>query len=158
MSEDTCEKVILIRQATKTGYIPCKSGGVFDCSYPSSKLRRGRVQGGGEITPTLTTGGNAIVKIDIIKEDNMSQKKDKPHYEIRKLTPKECYRLMDVTDKDADKMLSVNSNSQCYKQAGNSIVVSCLSAIFSQLNIKGVKPWNDRTLEEKRKLLAIKTR
>lgn len=63
-------------------------------------------------------------------------------YRIRKLTPKECFRLMAVTDNDADKMLSVNSNSQCYKQAGNSIVVSVLEAIFRQLNIKGVEAWN----------------
>ena len=42
------EKVIYIKQATKKGYIACKNGGVFDCSYPTSKLRRGRVQGGGK--------------------------------------------------------------------------------------------------------------
>lgn len=36
----------------------------------------------------------------------------------------------------------MNSNSQCYKQAGNSIVVSVLEAIFRQLNIKGVENWN----------------
>ncbi len=62
---------------------------------------------------------------------------------IRKLTPKECYRLMGVTDEDADKMLEANSNTQCYKQAGNSIVVDVLVAIFSQMNIKGVKTWNE---------------
>jgi DNA (cytosine-5)-methyltransferase 1 len=49
---------------------------------------------------------------------------------------------MGVTDDDADKMLAVNSNSQCYKQAGNSIVVSVLEAIFRQLGIKGVEAWN----------------
>lgn len=64
-------------------------------------------------------------------------------YRIRKLTPKECFRLMAVTDEDADKMLSINSNSQCYKQAGNSIVVSVLEALFRNLNIKGVKTWNE---------------
>lgn len=64
-------------------------------------------------------------------------------FEIRKLTPKECFRLMDVSDENADKMLAVNSSSQCYKQAGNSIVVACLVGIFSQLNIKGVKTWNE---------------
>lgn len=63
-------------------------------------------------------------------------------HRIRKLTPKECFRLMGVTDDDADKMLAVNSNSQCYKQAGNSIVVSVLEAIFRQLGIKGVEAWN----------------
>lgn len=51
-------------------------------------------------------------------------------YRIRKLTPLECFRLMDVSDEDAKKMLSANSESQCYKQAGNSIVVAVLQAIF----------------------------
>ena len=51
-------------------------------------------------------------------------------YRIRKLTPLECFRLMDVSDEDAKKMLSVNSESQCYKQAGNSIVVAVLEKIF----------------------------
>lgn len=77
---------------------------------------------------------------DMEKEE---PKKKKKVYRIRKLTPKECFRLQDVTDQDADKMLAVNSNSQCYKQAGNSICVSCLIALFSQLNIKGVKTWNE---------------
>lgn len=54
---------------------------------------------------------------------------------IRKLTPKECLRLMDVRDEDADKMLEVNSNSQVYKQAGNSIVVACMEKIFHNLFI-----------------------
>ena len=51
-------------------------------------------------------------------------------YRIRKLTPLECFRLMGVTDSDAKKMLSVNSETQCYKQAGNSIVVDVLEKIF----------------------------
>ena len=41
------EKYLWIKQATKTGWIKMKSGGVCDVSYPTSKLRRGRVQGGG---------------------------------------------------------------------------------------------------------------
>ena len=62
---------------------------------------------------------------------------------IRKLTPKECWRLMAFTDKDFDKAESVNSNTQLYKQAGNSIVVSVLEAIFRQMNIQGVPTWNE---------------
>ena len=57
------EKWIWIRQATKTGVIRMKSGGVCDVSYPTSKLRRARVQGEGDICPTLTCSGNAIVRI-----------------------------------------------------------------------------------------------
>ena len=54
-------------------------------------------------------------------------------YRIRKLTPRECWRLMDFTDEDFDKAEEVNSNTQLYKQAGNSIVVNCLVAILGQL-------------------------
>ena len=54
-------------------------------------------------------------------------------YRIRKLTPKECWRLMDFTDEEYHKAEKVNSNTQLYKQAGNSIVVNVLVAIFGQL-------------------------
>lgn len=77
----------------------------------------------------------------------------KTKYAIRKLTPRECYRLMGVAEKQIDKMLAAESNSQNYKAAGNSIVVSVLIALFSQLGIKGCKKWNDMTLEEKKKLI-----
>lgn len=52
---------------------------------------------------------------------------------IRKLTPKECFRLMGFSDEDFDKASQVNSNSQLYKQAGNSIVVNVLEKILERL-------------------------
>lgn len=52
---------------------------------------------------------------------------------IRKLTPKECWRLMGFDDEDFDKAAQVNSKTQLYKQAGNSIVVNVLEAIFKEL-------------------------
>ena len=52
---------------------------------------------------------------------------------IRKLTPKECYRLMGFDDADYEKAAEVNSNSQLYKQAGNSIVVPVIQHIFEEL-------------------------
>lgn len=57
----------------------------------------------------------------------------KTDYRIRKLTPKECWRLMGFTDEDFHKAEQVNSNTQLYKQAGNSIVVKVLEAIFTQI-------------------------
>ena len=54
-------------------------------------------------------------------------------YRIRKLTPKECWRLMDFTDEDFEKAAQVNSNTQLYKQVGNSIVKNVLVAIFGQM-------------------------
>lgn len=56
------------------------------------------------------------------------------HFRIRKLTPRECYRLMDVPEEAIDKLLATGiSKSQHYKLAGNSIVVSCLYHIFKNL-------------------------
>lgn len=55
------------------------------------------------------------------------------NYRIRKLTPKECWRLMGFTDEQFQKAEEVNSNSQLYKQAGNSIVVNVLEALLTQL-------------------------
>ena len=52
---------------------------------------------------------------------------------IRKLTPKECFRLMGFNDSDYEAASKVNSDSQLYKQAGNSIVVAVLEAIFREM-------------------------
>lgn len=123
------EKVVGIRQATKEGFIPCKIGGVADLNYPESNTRRGRVIENGEICPTLTTENIPSVLEEWIWEvDGV-----KYLIRIRKLTPRECWRLMGFTDEDFDKAKSVNSNSQLYKQAGNSIVKNVLMGVFSQL-------------------------
>lgn len=55
-------------------------------------------------------------------------------FRIRKLTPKECWRLMGFSDEDFEKAQKVNSNSQLYKQAGNSIVVNVLEEIYKCLH------------------------
>lgn len=54
-------------------------------------------------------------------------------YRIRKLTPRECWRLMGFSDEDFEKAAAVNSNTQLYAQAGNSIVVNVLEAIFKNM-------------------------
>lgn len=112
---------VKIKQATERGYIECKVGGVADLSYPSSKTRRGRVQDGGDVSPGLTVSGmDGLRKIE-------------SPYRIRKLTPRECWRLMGFTDEEFNKAAEVNSNTQLYKQAGNSIVVDVLVGIFGQI-------------------------
>lgn len=111
---------VVVKQATKEGYVPCKIGGVADLRYPTSKTRRGRVQDNGDVSPTLMAAEASIYKIE-------------SEYRIRKLTPKECWRLMGFTDEEFTKAEAVNSNTQLYKQAGNSIVVDVLVGIFSQL-------------------------
>ena len=67
-----------------------------------------------------------------VQKDNMVLEKYSK-YRIRKLTPKECWRLMDFTDNDFEKAAAVNSQTQLYKQAGNSIVVNVLEAILGQM-------------------------
>lgn len=65
---------------------------------------------------------------------------------------------MGFTDEDFHKAETVNSNTQLYKEAGNSIVVPVLMAIFSQLHIKGVTPWNDLSEKERVDLIERTTR
>lgn len=60
-----CEGLILIRQATADGYIAMCNGGVCDLSYPTSKLRRGRVQEGGMICPTITSNCRELYRITV---------------------------------------------------------------------------------------------
>lgn len=72
------------------------------------------------ISPTLRSGNSSVYGLS--KE-----------LRIRKLTPKECWRLMGFDDSDFEKAEKVNSNTQLYKQAGNSIVVNVLEAILKEL-------------------------
>lgn len=127
---------IKIRQATKQGYIECPVGGVCDLSYPSSKIRRARVQGNGEISPALTT--ESIPNIIELSNSRFAEFIYEINGEtylirIRKLTPKETWRLQGFDDWMYEKAASVNSNTQLYKQSGNSITVDVLAHIFENL-------------------------
>lgn len=92
--------------------------------------KKNAFHGDGSISPSLTSAmGMGGGQIPMCKYDN---------YRIRKLTPKECWRLMGFTDEEFDAaQASGVSNSQLYKQAGNSIVVDVLVGIFKQLFING---------------------
>ena len=148
-------KKIKIRQATKDGFVDCEIGGVVDLEYPSSETRRGRVIENGKICPTLTTENIPSV-IELGNPDfyNFLYEIDGDIYliRIRKLVPLECWRLMGFSDEDFRKAEKVNSNTQLYKEAGNSICKQVLMAIMSQLNIKGVTPWNELSVEERSSL------
>lgn len=86
-----------------------------------------------------------VLNLDLYNQttnENISQCLTEPHHNnhrlfdglrIRKLTPKECWRLMGFSDEDFEKAGKVNSNTQLYKQAGNSIVVNVLIEIFKNL-------------------------
>ena len=118
-------------------------GEVADVSYPNSEFRRGRVENEGNVSPTLTTT-SGVRRI----QKNMNQ------FAIRKLTAKECFRLMGMSDGDYDKAAEVVSETRRYHAAGDSIVVPVLMAIFSQLNIQGMPMWNDITDEERYALIG----
>lgn len=83
-----------------------------------------RVYDVGGVSPTNNTCGGGGLQPKILNE---------PQYRVRKLTPLECWRLMDFTDEDFGKSAQVNSNTQLYKQAGNSIVKNVLVAILGQM-------------------------
>lgn len=122
---------VKIKQANKDGYIKCRIGGAADFSYPESDTRRGRVIDDGNVCPTLMASNQDIVIIET-------------QYRVRKLTAREQWRIMGFSDEDYEKAAKVNSKTQLYKEAGNSIVKPVLMAIFSQLNIKGVPMWNEQ--------------
>lgn len=98
-------------------------GGIADLSYPNSKTRRGRVQDDGLTCPTITAESNGLHRLESTDR-------------IRKLTPLECWRLMGFDDEDFYKAEAVCSNTQLYKQAGNSIVVNVLESILRNLPIQ----------------------
>ena len=109
------------------GYVPMVSRkyGVFDTD--KSKHQAGSVYDENGLAPTLDTMQGGWRQPCIEKK-----------LRIRKLTPKECWRLMGFDDEDFEKATKVNSNTQLYKQAGNSIVVNVLEAILINLLINEV--------------------
>ena len=114
----TQQSYLKIKVATKQGYEKAEQGDYVNITFPSSKTKRGRVGRG--IAQTLTCGdGNAIVTENV---------------RIRKLTPRECLRLMGWNDEQIDKIAAANvSATQQYRQAGNGIVVQVLEFIFKAL-------------------------
>lgn len=105
---------IKVKSATSKGYEEATEGDCINLIQPNSETRRGRVGKG--VAQTLDTGCNQAVLNE---------------HKIRRLTPRECFRLMDFPD----TFSWICSDSQAYKQAGNSIVVSVLYKIISKLNL-----------------------
>lgn len=104
---------VAVKEATKQGYAITEQGDSINFSVPNSKTRRGRV--GKQVAQTLDTSCNqATITKDM---------------RIRKLTPRECWRLQGFPDWAFDKAQEVNSNSQLYKQAGNSVTVPVIYEI-----------------------------
>lgn len=148
---------IAVREATKQGYALAEQGDSVNVSYPTSKTRRGRV--GKQVAQTLQAGEvNQGVIINPLKDktykswryeqnvfnsDGITRSlkaslggtpeiinEENKGLKIRKLTPLECWRLQGFSDEQFYKAkVSGVSNSQLYKQAGNSVSVPVVDAI-----------------------------
>lgn len=153
----TSSATVLIKNNTKQGYLEASDGD--GCYIQNIDRKRGTVQK--EMIPTLKTSpdiGCVVADypkgVDItwnaigdttdvartlttacrtLSKSQMTTGVLENNLRIRKLTPKECWRLMGFDDEDFEKAEKVNSNTQLYKQAGNSIVVNVLEAIFKNL-------------------------
>lgn len=114
----TQQSYLKVKVANKKGYEEASPGDYVNITYPGSKTKRGRVGNG--VAHTLTCGdGNAVITENV---------------RIRKLTPRECLRLMGWKDEQIDKIVAAKiSGTQQYRQAGNGIVVQVLEAIFKAL-------------------------
>lgn len=143
---DKVEKIILpfLQKGRLTNLIPYETNEGYKIDVLLGSTQKNAYIGNGTIIPTLTssmgTGGGHVPMIgsigfscDLIHEDyflpSISQ--------LRRLSPKECWRLMGFLDEDFEKASQVVSQSQLYKQAGNAIVVPVLEMIFKNLFIEG---------------------
>lgn len=111
------DNILLVREATKSGYAEARVGDSINFEHPNSKTRRGRV--GKQVAQTLTTSPQQGIVLEGLR--------------IRYFTPRECFRLMGFSDDAFEKAASVVSERQLYKQAGNSIVVDVLEELFCMM-------------------------
>ena len=152
---------IMVKKATKDGGIEIKPGGVMDLSFPDSETRRGRVIDDGNISPTLETNCQVgVVSVQAVLTPDRKEKRqngrrlkeegeemftltaqdkhgvlihDGHEVRIRRLTPKECFRLQGFPDEYFERAAAVNSDTQLYKQAGNSVTVNVIHEIAKRL-------------------------
>lgn len=116
---DLPDSFIKVAVPNKAGFQKAYEGDCINIAYPHSATKRGRV--GTQMAQTLMCNDTlAVVTEGLV---------------VRKLTPREYFRLMGFDDEDFDKAKSVTSDTQLYKQAGNSIVVNVLEAILTNLLI-----------------------
>lgn len=148
--------MILVKNATKKGYLEATAGDGIDISS-RMEHHRGNVQKD-KIQTLTTSGGNdrgvCVGTYQYAKSDKFMNGKDRLQLgkdtsdtlqttpkeaicyndlRIRKLSPRECGRLMNVKDEDIDKLLKNQSNSSAYHLFGDSICTNCLMAIFGEL-------------------------
>lgn len=127
-----CNGLKVANGEEETEINPKLVGGIGEKNFGKQYRQGNRVYDSDEIAMALNAQpvGNAggYSYLYAVEEEH-----PKIRWRIRKLTPKECIRLMNFTDRDYESMAKYVSNSAIYKAAGNSIVVACLIAIFSSL-------------------------
>lgn len=128
---------VKVAEATKQGYSECRVGiDTVNLSVTGSKTRHGRV--GKEIANTLDTSCNQGIFVQVSEELTVYAvwyEKYQCYIAIRKLTPKECFRLQGWSDDYFKKAQFVNSDSQLYKQAGNGVTVTVIETIARKMNV-----------------------
>lgn len=146
---------ILVKANNSKGYDEMTDGDALDVRYPSSKTRRGRV-GHGVAQTVQTDGGEnqAVCAYDAYNHRDISVNEtagtittntptankcgtfyvgQPPRYRIRKLTERECFRLMGVKDEDSDRVAKNQVKTSMYHLPGDSIVTACLMAIMGEM-------------------------
>ncbi len=113
----TQNAVLYVKGATKRGYNEATAGDSVNLSFAGSNQQRGRV--GRQIAHTITTGSHQ----GVVTED----------FRIRRLMPRECFRLQGFSETQIDKFLSVDSDAQAYKQAGNAVTANVVHVLGLRL-------------------------
>ena len=131
-----------------------RHGIVIAGHLPSARQQSGRVYSSNGLAPTLSTmqggdqepkiiqkgrgynkGGRHVISPTLSSQSWQENNLLQNNHRIRKLTPKECWRLQGFPDWAFDRASQVNSNSQLYKQAGNSVTVNVIEAIAKELDL-----------------------
>lgn len=135
---DKSDVTVKVAEATKQGYSECRVGiDTVNLSVPGSKTRRGRV--GKEIANTLDTSCNQGIFVQVSEELTVYAvwyEKYQCYIAIRKLTPRECFRLQGWSDDYFEKAQFVNSDSQLYKQAGNGVTVTVIETMARKMKME----------------------
>ena len=105
--------VLYIKEATKKGYKEAHEGDSIDLGFAGSNTRRGRVFAG--VAHTVDTANTHGI---VLRGGR-----------VRRLMPRECFRLQGFSEDQIDKILAINSDAQAYKQAGNGVTVTVIEAI-----------------------------
>lgn len=133
-AQDRHGVALKVKEATKQGYDVAHEGDSINLSVLGSKTRRGRV--GKQLGNTLDTSCNQGIFVQVKDELTVYAiwyEKYQCYIAIRKLTPKECFRLQGWTDDYFEKAAFVNSDSQLYKQAGNGVTVDVVEKIGKKI-------------------------